>query len=334
MKITYERGIDHCQPMLYVKEVTISTIEPAVNSDFLDKITFVEIGWNAISKRGLHKPGQRVMFIPPESVLPYELGEALEITKYLSKGRVRVTKLRGNRSEGLIVNSEKIEPYIPYIMKWEDLPSVQMQGEMISPSEISIDFCKFYQMPNILNEPNIFECGEKIIYSEKIHGTNTRCGCLINPVTEEYQIYIGSHDIVLKESEKNIYWRVVKEKLADRLPRDITMFGEIFGRGIQHLHYDKSLPDILLFAASRRGDYMPNSAFLRMCEQYNLPHVKFHTTRFESIEQMRELADGPSELTSSHMREGIVVTSAFYPERMAKCLGFNYLTSKKKTERH
>ena len=144
MEITYQRFIDHCEVSPYVKEVTITEVTPADNSDNLECIRFEEMGWNCVSQKGLRKVGQKVMFIPAESVLPFELGELLEITKYLSKGRVRVTKLRGNRSEGLIVERELIEDYLPYIMKWEDLPSTAMSGEQMSPSEVSPYMHRFY----------------------------------------------------------------------------------------------------------------------------------------------------------------------------------------------
>ena len=338
MNIVYEREVGHCSPTPYAKIVTIKEVSPAENSDFLDRITFEEIGWNCISQRGLHKVGDRVMFIPPDSVLPIELGDLLEVTGYLSRGRVRVTKLRGNRSEGLIVGYEKVEPYLPYIMKWEDLPSVRMGGDALSSSETSKDFEKFYQMPNILNEPNTFTIGEAIVHSEKIHGTNLRYGKLKHPITEKHQLYVGSHNNVLKESEENLYWKVVREKLAEKLPEDIVFFGEIFGLGIQHLHYDAKQPDVRLFAAMKRGKYLSISIFLQLCDENDLPHVEFHPTVFESIEQIRSLADSPSKLTDSHMREGVVLVSLEHSEKMAKCIGFEYLTNKgkksKRTERH
>ena len=157
-----------------------------------------------------------------------------------------------------------------------------------------------------------------------------------NPIDGGYQLYVGSHNIVLKETKENLYWQVVGEKLADKLPEDIVFFGEIFGSGIQHLHYDCKQPDIRLFAAMKRGEYLLTHYFLELCIKYELPHVVIHTTTFESIEQVRSLADSTSEMTSSHGREGVVLVSLEHPERMAKCIGFNYLTGKKgkRTERH
>lgn len=334
MEITFEREVAHCEVSPYVKEVTIDECCPAVNSDFLDRITFKEMGWNAIAQRGLHEPGKRVFFIPADSVLPKELSDLLDVTKYLSKGRVRVTRFRGNRSEGLIVDREKAEPYLPYILKWEDPPTTAMRGDAAPSKDVPIDFSKFYKMPNLLNEPNIFSVGENIYFSEKIHGTNTRCGLLKHPETGEYTLYVGSHNIVLKEGD-NVYWRLVRT-IADFLPQDYVFYGEIYGLGIQHLAYDLKTQAIIFFAASLNGEYLSPREFMRLCDASHLPRVKMHSTVYAGVEKTRMLADLESEYSISHHREGVVLTSAEKPGRMAKVIGFEYLTSKKgkRTERH
>jgi len=332
MKITYERlQIDHCESSPYVKDVTIKNIKPAENSDFLELISFEEMGWQTVGKKNIYKVGQKVTFLPPDSVLPFELSEELEVTKYLSKGRIRVTRLRGNRSEGLIVEKEKIEPYLPYILKWEDLPTIQMGGETERMSNIPWEFEKFYKMPNILNEPKTFDDGEMISYSEKIHGTNVRCAILPHPETGEDTLYVGSHNIVLRESE-NIYWRMIKP-LADKLPRNVVFFGEIYGRGIQHLHYDTE-PKVIFFSAMVKGEYLFPLNFSDLCIERGLPFIDQHHMVFDDIEEIRRLADFPSEYTNKHEREGIVMVSCQNKGRMAKCIGFKYLEKKNRTERH
>jgi RNA ligase (TIGR02306 family) len=334
MDITYERNVAHCERSPYVKEVTIDECGPAMNSDFLDRITFKEMGWNAIAQKGLHESGKRVFFLPADSVLPLELSDALGVTQYLSKGRVRVTRLRGNRSEGLIVDREKAEPYLPYILKWEDPPTVAMRGDGRASKEVPIDFERFYKIPNLLNEPETFSDGERIVFSEKIHGTNVRCGILKHPETDEYELYVGSHNIVLKEGD-NVYWRMVKT-IADRLPQDYVFYGEVYGLGIQHLAYDLKTQAIMFFAASKNGKYMLPGPFKRLCDEHKLPRVLMHPTVYAGLESARALADLESEYSKSHHREGIVIVSAEKPRRMAKVIGFEYLTSKdkKRTERH
>ena len=69
--------------------------------------------------------------------------------------------------------------------------------------------------------------------------------------------------------------------------------------------------------------------FLDICEEKVLPYIPTETMVFESVEQMRDLANRPSGLTKSHVREGVVIVSLEYPEKMAKCKGFDYLESQK-----
>lgn len=335
MEVTYQRDVSHCEVSPYIKMVTIKRITDAINSDSLDSVQFIELGWNAVTQRGQCKPGDKVMFIPAESVLPFELSEELNITKYLSNGRLRSIKLRGNRSEGLIVLKEKVEKYLPYIMKWEDKPTVHMQGDALAARGISPHFIKFYKMPNILNEPDIFNVGEKVIYSEKIHGTNTRFGLLRHPHTDEYCDYVGSHNMTLKESDANIYWQIYKQIFQNNMPKDMVFFAEIFGPGIQQLHYNRKEIDVKVFAATVKGEYINPTEVRVVCDEYGLPCVKFNETVFSgNIEQFRDLADEPSVLTEDYIREGVVIVSKDQPEKMAKCVGFRYTTSKKRTERH
>jgi len=331
MNATYQRDIEHCKVSPYIKEVTITEVLPAQNSDNLECIKFAEMGWQCVSQKGLRQVGQKVMFIPAESVLPFELGEKLEITTYLSKGRVKVTKLRGNRSEGLIVERDVIEEYIPSIMKWEDLPTKSMMGEFMSPYEISPYMHKFYEMPNIMNEPFTFDVGEGLMYSEKIHGTNWRVGKLPHPVTENMQLYVGGHETVFKDTVDNIYLRASRE-IEGKLPEGLLFFGEIFGRGIQDLHYDTKF-GYRFYAASRKGVYIHHDELAEICRDLTLPCVQFGTTVFTNLEQIRELAEGQS-MYAKHLKEGVVLASMNNPEKMAKCIGFTYLSRHNKTERH
>jgi len=343
MTLTYERDVLHCSPTKYVRDVTIKEVLPANNSDNLDRIIFEEIGWNAISRRGSHKVGDVIFFIPPESVLPLELSDALGVTSYLSKGRVRAIKLRGNRSEGLIVDKIVAEPYLEGILQWEDPPSRHMGGEQLPNAIIPIlAFPVFVKMPNIMNEPDTFSDGDKIAVSEKIHGTNIRFGIHPHPETDEPTLYVGSHNVVLKESEKNLYWQAVRKHInTDKLPYGITFYGEVYGKGIQDLHYDSDM-ELRVFAACKNGWYLPIKETMEICDEYNIPRVIFEFYVYSDIEWARELADRPSFMTDSHVREGIVIREMEhkcdgenYNFRIAKVIGMSYMTRKgEKTERH
>ena len=345
----YLQNVDHCEPSPYVKKVTITALSPAEGLDNLVVARFKEIGRFALVRKNTHKVGDTVIFIPAESVLPLELSEKLGVTKYTAKGRVKVNNLKGNRSEGLAVKIEIAEPYIPFILKWEDPPSKRMAqgGSPMAIQDIPPEFNRFYKMPNLLDEPETFERGENLVWSIKFHGTNCRFGYLPHPHTGEYLLYVGSMNTVLKETENNLYWLVVKQTLnrtSDECPnglinnidriKDVILYGEIYGPGIQKgYHYDLKNPTLRLFASKIGYEYQHYLFLQLMCNTFDFPVVKFNPIKFESVEQMRELANTVEGPTKSHVNEGIVITSMERPEKMAKIISFNYLLQKGRTER-
>ena len=334
--VSYEREVSHCSPTKYAKDVTVSSVLPANNSDNLVILRFEELGWQAVStKDNNHYIGETLFFIPVDSVLPFELSEKLGVTKYLSHGKVKLAKFRGNRSEGLIVNKEVVAPFIDFIMKWEDLPSAVMSGEMLPSKDIPFEFEKFYKMPNLLNEPTTFNVGEHVVISEKIHGTNCRFGVLQHPETGVPTLYVGSHETVHRPDCSSVYAVTVSRICANvSLPEGFVFFGEIFGRNIQHLDYGKVIPDLRVFAVINKGRYLTPFETKNLCEEIGLECVRFSPVTFESVVQMRDLAELPSEITDKHHREGIVIRSVSDGRKMAKVIGSEYLSETKRIERH
>ena len=98
--------------------VEIESIQPHPNADrlFLARIK----GWQAVIRKREDgspefAPGERVVFIPPDSTLPREMAERLGVLNYLSErtnvegGRdlvVRQVRLRGEPSFGLLVRPD------------------------------------------------------------------------------------------------------------------------------------------------------------------------------------------------------------------------------------
>jgi len=214
-----------------------------------------------------------------------------------------------------------------------------MDGERLSNSEIPyIGFPEFMRMPNLLNEPDSFAEGELLNVSEKIHGSCLRLGVHPHPDTGEPTLYVGSHRLVLRESGNNLYWQAVRKHIkVEHLPLGVTFYGEVYGKGIQDLHYDSDI-GLRVFAAFKNGRYLAVNQLVILCNLCEIPVVTFTEEKYGGLEWARELADAPSSLTKSHIREGVVLTSSddvtgHY--RSAKVLGMSYMTRMgKKTERH
>lgn len=356
---TYERDIYHCDPSTYFQEVTIASVEPAQNSDNLNIIKFNEVAWQLIAGKDSDcKPGQRVMYFPPESVLPLEFSDALNITKYLDHGKIRSIKLRGNRSEGVWAPIDISKKYLAGIYQWNTPESRSFgkgaQVQRLKRKEWNDNFVKFHDMANIMNTCNMFKPGEKLFYSEKLHGANTRFGLMTRKhrfsiVNYFYKLmfwltglemfspkkfYVGSHNVVLKITEYNEdtnKWIKAVNKLVEgkNLPVDIEFFGELYGGGVQKgFHYDLKEPGLKIFAAKDDNGYIQIPKLQELCGVLGFPTVNFHELTFESIDQLRALSESPSEYTKNHIREGIVVVNAEDAKKMAKVVSLEYLSQK------
>jgi RNA ligase (TIGR02306 family) len=78
----------------------ILAVVPHPNADRLDLVTI--LGFQCVTQRGLYQPGELVIYIQPDSILP-ELPWTVEYRKY-SPSRIKAVKLRGEWSEGIIVS--------------------------------------------------------------------------------------------------------------------------------------------------------------------------------------------------------------------------------------
>jgi RNA ligase (TIGR02306 family) len=127
-------------------------------------------------------------------------------------------------------------------------------------------FHVYYKFPNLKNVPGMFTEDDTVEITRKIHGTNARYGIvkknklsildrikkLFGNKWAEYEFVVGSHnvekgsdsqgfydtnvwyDIEKKYDIKNKLWGYVKDKIyGDNVGDGITLYGEIYGAGIQ-----------------------------------------------------------------------------------------------------
>ena len=174
---------------------------------------------------------------------------------------------------------------------------------------------------------------------------------------------LGAKKLVLKESEGNAYWTVLKnfpiENLAKHVANAITdgtvtkvaVFGETFGSKVQDLHYGFtngnlgfSVFDIFVEvtgAEGTEGFWVNPELVAEYTETVGIPTVpRLYEGPF-SIEKVTELASGKEQVSGRelHIREGVVVRPVQrekgYSEgskKIAKYVSDAYLTRKGGTE--
>jgi len=292
---------------LRVEIVVIDDIEEHPDADRLE-IAKVK-GWDVVVQKDSLKKGDWVIYAPIDSMIPEKLSDKLGVTKYLSKGRVRTARLRGVYSQGLIFSVDHL-PGGYYYELGENVagvlgitkfvpppPPVHMQGEQRRKHP---DFYEYTEIENIKNYPDILIENEEVIITEKLHGTNFRCGMFKDDMR------VGSHHTDLREKDTNIYWIIARKFELDKvIPDDTILYGEIYGPGVQKLAYDVKDVTVAFFDMKQGGQYMSFEFFKKFCEDNKLPMVP---VLFEGkwTKGLMELAEGQSTL-AKHIREGIVI---------------------------
>jgi RNA ligase (TIGR02306 family) len=170
-------------------------------------------------------------------------------------------------------------------------------------------FHVYYKFPNLKNVPGMFTEEDTVEITRKIHGTNARYGIvkknklsLWDKVKKflrladkwiEYEFVVGSHnvekgsesqgfydtnvwyDIEKKYDIKNKLWGYVKLFNPTDIGDGITLYGEIYGAGIQK-GYDYGLDEIKFagFDVKETGEYLSviNSKLL-IVDILKLPYV-------------------------------------------------------------
>ena len=167
---------------LIVDVCTIDAIQPHTNADKLELA--VVKGFQSVVGKGTHKAGDVIVYIPYNTIVPQELSDKYGFTKYLDKGRVKVTKLRGEPTYGVIIPNETGKPVGTDVAELLGLtkytPEVRRVGssgggggceDEESPHPL---FPKYTDLENMRHYPNVIAEGEQVVVTEKIHGTNSR----------------------------------------------------------------------------------------------------------------------------------------------------------------
>tara|TARA_Y100000310_G_scaffold159229_1_gene158788 strand:- start:1887 stop:2909 length:1023 start_codon:yes stop_codon:yes gene_type:complete len=284
-------------------------------------------GFQLVVQKGLHQDGNVVVFIPEKSLLPNE--DWVEgFRPYLvgpNKDRVKSIKLRGEISMGIIIPDEDkfsqfaigedISDHL-HVVKYEPPIPQQLAGEVASLGSLSAldhEISKHDVEQFAIHKEEFVE-GEPVIVTEKIHGS--QC-CIIRTKQGERAISskgLLSKGLILKESDRNSYWRAaVATGIFDLIDKHypdghIQVFGELVPCQ-KGFNYGFSEPTILLFEI--RNGYES----VKLSEIHDDFRKMWVPVLYEGpldIDKLRELRKGNETASDNnrHIREGIVVRPA------------------------
>jgi len=252
------------------------------------------------------KDGDLAVYIPPDSIVP-----ETKRFEFLGKHRrIKARKLRGEWSVGLLIpapDGAKVgDDYMEKLGVVHYEPQIHglftAGGDNVTPPE---GFFPTYDVLNFRKYSRLFEEGEEVVVTEKIHGANARFMC-INDV-----MYCGSRKFWKKEDPKNLWWKALHQDAALeawlRHNQGLAVYGEVFGQ-VQSLKYGSTNGSIF-FAAF---DILRGDQWLNFDEAHDvgapLTWVPLIYRGGFNKDQILEFAEGDSRWPrASHYLEGVVV---------------------------
>ena len=312
-----------------------------------DSLEIGKVGtYQVVVQKGLYKNGDIVVFAPEKSVLTGDL--KTEFEKYLvgpNKDRVKSVRLRGEVSCGIIVPPSLI-PFMDEIELGEDVSERLgiTKYEPPIPSSLSGNV-KTFDIPGLYGHDcehigvyiNEFEPNERVVITEKVHGTQLVLAYDFNTDTTLVSSKgLFKNGLVLEKSETNAYWQVVEnDKLVEKIKSNFTSgVIQLFGEAIPFQSgytYGKTKPTCLIFDIRQDGVSIPYDIVpddfkdlwvpvifdgpVKLEEKeiviYSNPELGIHKTKTEYVLslEMKNLCRGKETVSgeSLHIREGVVL---------------------------
>lgn len=246
-----EEGSLHKVPVTVIKEIQEHT--NATSLEFA-----VVYGFRVIVRKGEYKAGDKILYIPIDSVLPLEFEKKLfpvDSKIKLNKSRVKQIKIRGQYSQGMIVDLDDINEAIKkeYLdnydeNKWLEVdlsgplgitkyqpPEASYQSSGLSPRDKPREnpyFHKYNGVENIKWYPDLFKEDEEVVIQEKLHGSCCRAAILpfkantiwkkvlkLLRLAPQTEVCYGSNNVQLQERGDYTGWygENVYKKVLDKV---------------------------------------------------------------------------------------------------------------------
>ena len=329
-----------------MKLASIETIKSVRSHSNADRLELVQVmGWQSVVQSGLHKEGDKVVFIVIDTILPHNAPWAQFLINKSSPDkpvRLKMINLRGEYSAGLVIPlSEFPDSFSLYevstdvtellgIKKYiKDLPA-NLAGENIG--DFPTDLISKTDEDNGLSNLDIVE---EVIKSPSVTITQKLDGSSMTVVVESGTVVkVCSRNLSKKDTENSLFWKVAK-KLNLSCGFSGILQGELVGPSIQKNPLRLENHEFIVFQIKKSsGEYMNYQEMKGFCNV----ELKCHVVPFISecsfigcdvqtaINKLQELADIQTYV-SKEQAEGIVIRPSSYPRftHSRRPLGFKIL---------
>jgi RNA ligase (TIGR02306 family) len=307
----------------------IETVRNHPNADRLDIATVRRLNYNFIVQRDLYSVGDKVVYIPIDSIVPDEILAKIGLDGKLKNNRVRTIKLRGLVSQGLVAHVSDFEELnldmeeglevqeLLGIIKHEEPPELIKNGELHQLPA----FVGRYELANAQQYPEIIDgiIDGEVYVTEKLEGSNWWASW--DSVNEKYMVGQRNFEIIMEEGKTHT-WISAAEKInaENKLKyianlykaKSVTLRGEILGPKIQGNIYKLDEHKIYIFDIEIDGVPLNAEDFFELCSELHIEtvpiiYIGYDFKEFIGNKTVLEFADGFSKINNDVLREGIVI---------------------------
>lgn len=327
-------------------EVKVVRIGPVSKHPDADTLGITEIdGYTVIVRLSEWEQGKLGVYVEPDYVVPAAPWSAF-LGESDSKRRIRVKKLRGIYSQGLLLKLDELglDPDLAEgtdvmeqlgIIRYEPPePGDPRQpgkytGNPGEPPHPTLANIRKYDLESFQKYNSVLDPDEIVVVTEKIHGENARYAW------RDDRLWVGSRNRWVSQEEGGFHWITVRdnpwiESWCKAYP-NLVLFGESFG-GMAKMAYGVAQGSRGFRAFdvydTDRGEFLGWDDFHQVMD----PGTTVPTLYIGPLGGVnpRELAEGKSTM-ADHIREGVVVKPLVerYDRKVGrvalKCVGNGYL---------
>ena len=309
-------------------------LAPIEGADRIERATV--LGWHTVVKKGIHKVGDLVVMIFPDSYAPKRYVDETYVGD--DKTRIRTVKMRGQYSAGLVLPlyeltqaaltstdtppedwQEGMEVSVWLnVEKWVAPVSASLAGE--TKGDFPTNILRKTDEYNFRSEPQALEeawTSDK--FTNALFVATLKCdGSSGTFIYKNGEFRVCGRNKEFIEAEGNSFWKIAKkykiEEMLKAAPVEMAIQGEACGPGIQK---NPLKLDELTFLVFQIRDVTNHKWFdwdqvKQICNTHGIPHVP-EVSRFvmrnhvPSIEDLQEMANDATYDNGRAHAEGIVI---------------------------
>lgn len=324
------------------KLATIKRLKNVRSHPNADRLKIAEVGDYQVVTAADASDGDLVVYFAIDAILPeWPVFEFMRPHKF----RVKMAKLRGEISNGLVIPVAELKDRLPEAPVEELLSDeidlseylgVRKYHKPIPPNlagDVVGDFpthlCSKTDEDRFENYPDLFDAfaGREVYVTLKLDGSSATF------INDGGTLRVCSRNLELKDTEKNTLWRLARKyDLVKKLPEGLALQCECVGEGVLKNPMGLKGQDIYCFnvVVTKTRKLLPATDIALLTEALDLPMVptifrgKF---KWESLKELKEFAN-QAKYENGSPAEGIVVrpVEPVYSQKLGKELSLKVIS--------